>query len=178
MAELTVDTTYGNALFQAAVEAGKENLILDEACQVLGIFEQEPDLYAIINYPAISAKEKKDVLKNIFEGRISKELLNFLYILIDKGRTRHFSKMIRAYKDLINKEEGCAYGTIFSVQPLKEEQLKKFEEQMSNLLRYKVKLENKQDSKLLGGVKILVDGKIVDASVRKRLDDLGHKLLT
>ena len=39
MAELTIATTYGSALFQAASEAGKEDLILEESEQVLEIFK-------------------------------------------------------------------------------------------------------------------------------------------
>ena len=42
MAELTVDLTYGSALYQAAVETNKKDLILDEAFQVQDIFEREP----------------------------------------------------------------------------------------------------------------------------------------
>ena len=80
MAELTVDLTYGSALFQAAEETGKKDLIMDEACQVLGIFEQEPAFYAFINYPAISAREKKDVLKNVFEGNICQEPVSYTHL--------------------------------------------------------------------------------------------------
>lgn len=177
MAELTIDTTYGSALLQAAQETDKKNLILDEAQQVLDIFEQEPDLYAVINYPAISAEEKKELLRNLFENRICEELLNFLYVLIDKGRTRHFSRIIKVYKDMISREEGYAYGTIFSVKPLKEEQLEKFETETSRLLRYKVKLENELDPRLIGGVKILVDGRMIDASVKKRFEELENELI-
>lgn len=177
MAELTIDLTYGEALFQAADETGKRDLILDEACQLLGIFEQQPDFYAFINFPAISAQEKKTVLRNVFEGKICQELLNFLYILVDKGRTRHFPRIVKAYKELVNREEGCSYGTIYSVESLKPDQIVSFEEQTSQLLQNKVKLENQLDPKLIGGVKILVDGRIIDASIRKRFEDLGNKLL-
>ena len=152
-------------------------MILDEACQVLGIFEQEPAFYAFINYPAISAKEKKDVLKNVFNGRICQELLNLLYVLVDKGRTRHFPKIIKAYKELLNNEEGCAYGSIYSVEPLKPEQIAKFEEETAKLLRKNIRLENQLDPKLIGGIKILIDGRIIDASIRKRFEDLESKLI-
>ena len=83
MAELTVDLTYGSALYQAAVETNKKDLILDEAFQVQDVFEREPEFFEFLNYPAISAIEKKDVLKNVFEGRICQELLNLLYVLTD-----------------------------------------------------------------------------------------------
>ena len=70
MAELTVDLVYGTALLEAARDTGTEKEILEEGFQVLDIIEREQELGAFINYPAISAEEKKVVLKNIFEGEI------------------------------------------------------------------------------------------------------------
>ena len=177
MAELTVDLTYGSALYQAAVETSKKDLILDEAFQVQGVFENNPDFFEFLNFPGISAIEKKDVLKNVFEGKICQELLNLLYVLTDKGRTARYSKIIKAYKDMVDREEGITYGTVYSVEPLKEAQISKLEEQLSALLQEKTKLKNELDPKLIGGFKILVDGRILDASIRKRLQDLGSKLV-
>lgn len=177
MAELTVDLTYGSALYQAAVELNKKDLILDEAYQVLGVFENEPEFYKFLNYPVISAKEKKEVLTGVFEGRICQELLNLLYVLVDKGRTAHYEKIIRAYKDMVDREEGVTYGTVYSVEPLTEAQIAKLEEQVTALLKQKTKLENKLDASLIGGVKVLADGRIMDASIRKRLQDLSDKLI-
>lgn len=177
MAELTIETTYGSALLQAARDRGKTEIIREEASQVLEIFNGNSDLSAVINYPGISAEEKKEILKNIFEGRICAELLNLLYILVDKGRAHYFPQIVKAYKEMINREEGYAYGTIFSVKPLKKEQLEKFEEETAKLLRCKVRLENELDPKILGGVKILVEGKMIDASIRKRFRDLENNLI-
>lgn len=177
MAELTVDLTYGSALYQAAVETNKKDLILDEAFQVQDVFENNPDFFEFLNFPGISAIEKKDVLKNVFEGKICQELLNLLYVLTDKGRTARYSKIIKAYKDMVDREEGITYGTVYSVEPLKEAQISKLEDQLSALLQEKTKLKNELDPKLIGGFKILVDGRILDASIRKRLQDLGSKLV-
>ena len=177
MAELTVDLTYGSALYQAAVETNKKDLILDEAFQVQDVFENNPDFFEFLNFPGISAIEKKDVLKNVFEGKICQELLNLLYVLTDKGRTARYSKIIKAYKDMVDREEGITYGTVYSVEPLKEAQISKLEEQLTALLQEKTKLKNELDPKLIGGFKILVDGRILDASIRKRLQDLGSQLV-
>ena len=176
MAELGVDLTYGSALFQAAKEVNKISLISEEAEAVLDILEKEPDLLAFLNTPAIPAYEKKDVVSKIFEGRITSELLNLLYILIDKGRTRHLVKIFNAYKDLVNKKEGFSYGTILSVKPLGEERLRRFEEETGKLLKLNVKLENSLAPDLVGGVKIFVDGKVIDASIKGRLQDLKGNL--
>ena len=60
MAELTVDLVYGTALLEAARDTGTEKEILEEGFQVLDIIEREQELGAFINYPAISAEEKKE----------------------------------------------------------------------------------------------------------------------
>ena len=176
MAELTVDLTYGNALFSAAKELNKVDLILEESVEFLSILEREPDLRVFLDSPAISAREKKAALVNIFEGKICDELLNFLRVLIDKRRTKHFAKIVNVYTRLTRKEEGVSYGEIFSVAPLDESRLHKFEEETGRLLRQKVKLESKLDAALIGGVKIRVDGKILDASVQGRLKDLRSNI--
>ncbi|QAT43886.1 ATP synthase F1 subunit delta [Aminipila luticellarii] len=177
MAELTVGMTYGNALFQVASEVHKTEVILDEAIQLLELLKQEQDLSAFIDTPVISIADKKDVLKSILEGRISEELLNFLYVMIDKGRTKHFERAIKVYKELLDKEEGLAYGKIFSVKPLSADKLQKFEKETGKLLQEKVKLENEIDTNLIGGIKILIDGKVIDASLRKRLEDLSNTII-
>jgi len=176
MAELTIDLTYGNALFMAAKEVNKVALILEEATELLSIFEQEPDLQLFLNTPAIAAREKKEVLLKIFDGKLCDELLNFLCILIDKARTKHFPKIISTYENLIHKEEGFSYGDIYSVKPLGASQLQKFEEEVGKLLKQKVKLDNKLDTGLIGGIKVYVDGKIIDASVKGRLKDLRDSI--
>jgi ATP synthase F1 delta subunit len=176
MAELTVDLTYGTALMEAARELGKETQILEEAQAVAQLLEDEPDLHQFINYPGVSADEKKDVLKNIFEGRICDELLNFIYILVDKRRTMNFGRIIKVYKSLIEKEEGVCYGTVYSVVKLSDDRLAELEEQTSKLLQMNVKLENELDPSLLAGFKVLVEGKIIDASYRKKFDELASQM--
>ena len=176
MAELTVDLTYGTALMEAARDIGKEQQILEEAQAVSELLKNEPDLHKFINYPAVSAEEKKDVLKNIFEGRICEELLNFIYILVDKRRTMNFERIIKVYKSLIEHEEGYSYGTVYTVTKLSDDRLAELEQQTSKLLQMNVKLENEIDPKLLAGFKILVEGKIIDASYRKKFDELASQM--
>ena len=176
MAELTVDLVYGTALLEAARDTGTEKEILEEGFQVLDIIEREQELGAFINYPAISAEEKKVVLKNIFEGEICRELMNFLCILVDKRRAGRFESIMKVYRELLEREEGVSYGTAYSVVKLSDERLRQLEEQTSRLMRRNVKLTNEIDAKLMAGVKVLVEGKIIDASYRKKFDEMAVQL--
>jgi len=176
MAELIVDLVYGSALYQAARDTGKADLISEEAEGIIRILENEPDFLTFLSSPAITADMKKSFVTNTLKGKICDELLNFMYILIDKGRARHFTKIISAYKRLINKDEGLAFGKILSVGLLSEERLASFERETGKLLSLNVKLENVSAPDLIGGVKIFIDGKVIDASVKNRLKDLKISL--
>lgn len=173
MAELTVDLTYGSALYEAASELGMKEELLDEGMQIADLLNKESDFDVFLKDPAISPEDKKAVLKNVFTGKISNEMLNFLYVIVDKRRVGRFKYMIKEYKKLSDRDDGVAYGTIVSVEPLKEAHLKRFEEETSKLLKLNVRLENETDRSLIGGVRILVNGRIIDTSLRKRLDDMA-----
>lgn len=173
MAELAVDLTYGTALIEAARETQQEQRILEEGMQLSQILQEEPDLKKFLTYPGIAAEEKKEVLRSIFEDRICRELLNFLFVLIDKRRASRFESILRVYKKLVEQEEGILYGTVLSVVGLDDMRLSEIEGQVSRLLQTKVHLTNEMDPGLLAGVKVFIDGRIIDASYRKKLDELS-----
>lgn len=177
MAELTVYKTYGTALFEAAGELGIRSQVSEEAAGILDVFHAEPDLVSLINFPTISAEEKKTVLERVFSGRICEALLNFLYVLVDKRRIGSFEGIIKVYNRLVDHEEGISYGTVYSVEPLSEAHLQDVESDISKLLQANVKLINEIDPKLIGGVKVMVEGKLIDASIRKKFDDLESQII-
>ena len=72
MAELTVDLTYGTALFEAARDVGKKDEIMKDADQVIGIMRDNPDLKVFISYPAISAAEKRSGGKNFRQHHLQR----------------------------------------------------------------------------------------------------------
>ena len=173
MAELNVDIIYGHALYLAATELNKVHPILKEGKELLEVLDKEQDFSAFINTPVIPANEKKEVIKRVFENRLSPEMINFLFVLVDKGRTRNLCGIIKAYDKEMNDKDGFAKGKVFSVVPLKEDQLLSLEKETGKLLSRNVKLTNVLDEKLIGGIKILIEGKIIDASIRSRLESLS-----
>ncbi|HKM28275.1 MAG TPA: ATP synthase F1 subunit delta [Anaerovoracaceae bacterium] len=176
MAELTVAMTYGNALFMAAQEVGKIDEIKEEIEAVNEVFQEEEDYFKLLNSPAVSTRNKKELVRSIFEGKVCQEVISFIYILIDKDRLLQFERIVRMYKQEANRAEGFGSGEIYSAVPLTDRQISKFEEQAGKVLNEKVKLVNKIDPGLIGGVKVLVDGKVMDASIKGRLNTLTHQI--
>lgn len=172
MAELTVAATYAKALLDVAMEMDKVDLVAEELDALKDIFEKEPEFKKLIESPTVSVGDKKNVIETVFEGKLSQELVNFLYVLVDKGRANQIERIIKQYKEEVAAINHLTNGTIYSVEPLKKEKVEEFEKQVSKLLDKNVKLDNQIDTKLIAGVKILVEGKIIDASAKHELGRL------
>ena len=65
---------------------------------------------------------------------------------------------------------------MYSVIPLDKKRIEELEPAVSKLIQMNVRLTNEIDPKLIGGIKILVEGRIIDASIRKKFDDLESQI--
>jgi len=176
MAELSVEMTYGQALFDAAVDTNQLEKIQQETNFVLELLKGNDDFFKFVTMPSIDGEEKKEVLQEVFAGKLSKETLNFLFILIDKGRIGHFEKIVRHYRSLHRAHSEVCAGVVYSVEPLDSAQHKKLEADLSTLLRKQVVLTNERDLSLLGGIKVQIEGKVLDASLKKKLEELKRDI--
>lgn len=177
MDELTIDSVYGQALFSAATDREKEDQIGEEYKAVTQVFSENPDLRKLFTFPTISAADKKKEVKNIFGGQISPELVNFICILIDKRHVFAWEGIGRYYDRLLDEKDGLTRGILYSVIPITGERLAEFEEKTSAAIGKKVKLENRIDESLIGGISIYIDGKLIDVSIKKRLEQLKQRIV-
>ena len=90
-----VGSIYGNALFELAVEEKKVDALLSEVQTLQQILLENADLLSLLNHPEVSKIEKLDLLKNIFSGRASDEVLGFLSIIVEKDRQKDIPKTRR-----------------------------------------------------------------------------------
>ncbi|MCL2112120.1 MAG: ATP synthase F1 subunit delta [Clostridiales bacterium] len=176
METLTIGQTYGRALFEAAADLGKTAEIGAELKAVNLVFEAEPMLKKLLLLPTISATEKKDAAEKVFEGRVSRELLNFMRILIDKSRMGSWERIGRQYEKLASERDGVTHGILYTVAPVDAGRLKSLEEKTSATLGKAVGLENRTDKTIIGGAKIYVDGKLIDVSVKTRLESMKQRI--
>ena len=175
MAEL-VAKRYAEALFEVAEEMGKLDGFKEEINGVSKVFEDEERLMTIFQHPKLSKKEKKDIVNSIFKGRVSQEILNFLYIIIDKGRERFISDISKSYTSLSNEKQGIVEAKAITAVPLGEEEKKNLEERLSKKLDKKIILTNMIDESILGGVLVRIEDKVIDSSIKGRLEEIEKNL--
>jgi len=176
MAELAVASTYAKALFDAAADAKKEELIGDELKELENLLSAEPDFFEFLKTPLMDKKTKKEAIADLFKDKLSSETINFLFILIDKRRAGELFKIADQYWKMFDRKMNVSDGEIYTAMPLKREQIEVFAEKVSQLINKNVKLVNITDKSIIGGVKIIIEGKVIDATVKKRLKEMYYTL--
>ena len=106
MAKL-VSKTYGEALFELAVEEEKVDVFMEEITEIRKILAENTDFSRLMNHPKILKEEKLEVLENVFRGRIADELTGFLTLIVTKDRYHeidaildYFLAEIKSYKGI------------------------------------------------------------------------------
>ncbi len=176
MAELTRELALGKALLRVAQASGKADQILVDAEKLVETFDKEGVFYRFFCSPSVSNEEKKSVIRQVFAKQIEPELLDFLMTLIDKKGESLLKEAVRHYRVLLDESQGVATGILYSVTPLSEERVKAFEEKLEKHIGKKVRLLNRIDTSLVGGIRIFIEGQLIDASIRKRLTDLAERI--
>lgn len=67
-----VETTYGDALLELALEEGSLNMLYEEAQALVTVLQENEELLRILKHPQIDKDEKRKIVDNIFKGRVSR----------------------------------------------------------------------------------------------------------
>ena len=165
-----VGSVYGEALYSLALEEALSAQILEEISVLSQSFRAEPDFIRLLCTPNLSVQERCKILDDSFRSKLHPYVLNFLKILTEKGYMRHFFDCCKAYEESYNRDNGILPVTAITAVSLNTAQVEKLTEKLCQITGKQVKLINRVDPEVLGGVRLDYDGKRLDDTVSHRLD--------
>lgn len=177
MAKL-ISKTYGDALFELAVEENKVDDMLEEIGQLQKILKENDDFGRLMTHPKINKDEKIKVVTDVFKDRISDELLGFLTIIISKDRYQEIDGILEYFLTEVKKYKGIGVATVTTAVPLRADQCKKVEQKLLDTTDYKsMEIHYEQNAALIGGMVIRIGDRVVDSSISTKLNELQKELL-
>ncbi len=168
--------TYGEALYELARDESKSAEILEELHMAASILEENPEYARLLSTPSIPVAERCGALDESFGGRVDGYLLNFMKILVEKGIIRQLSGCERAYRKRYNEDNGILEVTVVTAVPLKEALAEKLRKKLEERTGKRVDLRARVDSDIIGGVRLDMNGKCYDGSVRAELADIERSI--
>ncbi len=162
---------YAEALFDVAKERGKLDAIRDELVQFADAVDSNRELQVFFFSPYFSSAEKVEGLKRAVSGA-DPELVNFLGLLIEKGRTNEVFRIRREFEELWKRENRQLEVTVTSAVELDPAVVARVGEEIERQTGQKVDLASDVDEGILGGIVLQVGNMVLDASIRSRLEKL------
>ncbi len=167
---------YGIALYQIAKEKHKEQLIFDELSLVINSIHENADFQKLVLGSIITAVDKKQILQKVYGGRISDELLDFLFVCIDKNRMELLPEIKVVYDDFWYEDEGIVPVYVSSAIELDETYCQKLQAAFEKRLGQPAAIIVKVDESLIGGISARVGGTVYDGSISGQLAKLSYEL--
>ncbi len=163
---------YAEALFAVALEENAVNEYLQALECVKQLVQDNPDYIEFLASPAIALSERTGAVEEAFGGRMPEYTVSFLKLLCENGRIRTLFDCVDEFSKLAMAFSNRAAAQIYSAVPLSEEQKKSVCARLERLTQKSVDPVYIIDESLIGGLKIEVDGKTFDGSIRRRLGEI------
>jgi F-type H+-transporting ATPase subunit delta len=172
---VSVAGTYAEALYEAAAEARAVTAVADDLRAFQAALAETPELLHVMHDPEIGGREKKAILASLTEGG-HRVLVNFLQVLIDRRRFEELPQIAEAFFELVSKAEGRVEVEAITAVPLSDELRAQLVDHIQSQTGREVSLSERVDPEIVGGLKLVVGGVLVDGSVRFLLSDLRRQL--
>jgi F-type H+-transporting ATPase subunit delta len=162
-----------DALYPDQGEAGLEQLQ-----QFAALLHEEPDARRLLENPTVAGDQRRKLLKEIAYGLgFEKRILNFVALIVDKGRLRLLDEIIEAYRRLLDDRMGIVRAIVTTAHPLDSAQRNELATKLTQRTGKKIRMEVAIDPSLIGGVVAQVGSTIYDGSVRTQLQAFKNRLV-
>lgn len=176
MAKL-IEKVYGEALFELAREKGETAALLQEVCAVREVLAQNPELAGLMQHPGIPEEEKEKILQEIWGERISREVTGLMLLLLKKEHYRQLPLVLDYFIDRVKEEEKIGTAYVSTAVPLSKEQQARVEKRLLETTAYRsLEMHFEVDEALIGGVIIRIGDRVLDNSIKTRLENLSRQL--
>ncbi|MGN1182010.1 MAG: F0F1 ATP synthase subunit delta [Faecalibacillus sp.] len=168
---------YAESLFDLAIEENKVNQYLQDIKLVNEVLESDRKIVQFFSHVLIDNNVKYQLIDKAFQDNVDKYVLNFLKLLVQSRRIRYIDDIVKCYIDLSNQYLGIEQGTIYTPFELSNQQIKDIEKAISKKENKKVTLDVKIDPSLVGGVKVQINHRVYDGTIKNKVEMLKKELL-
>ena len=176
MAKL-VSKVYGDALFEAAREAGRMDDMYEEVLELQKLLQANEELQKMMENPKVIREDKENVIETVFRGRISDEIVELMKLMIAKGRYSNIESVFDYFIGLVKEEKKIGIAYVTTAVELTDGQKDEIVRRLLETTRYEsFEMNYEVDASLIGGMVIRIGDRVVDSSIKTKLYELSKSL--
>ena len=162
---------YAEALYTLAVEENCVEAIDNDYRRVVEEIVDVPDFLRFLMHPLVVHSDKTALLREAFPD-IAEYLHNMFSLLVRNGREGYIDMLYDEFERLRASEEGIVQVRVTTAQELTAKDRKRLSDHLAKKLGGRVRLDEQVDKNLIGGLRINIGGRVLDGSLRARLNEL------
>lgn len=174
---MSVATTYAEALYGAAAEAGALAEVASGMGEFAAAFAESDDLRRALESPDLDPDAKRRVVVALTEGA-HPFVPNTLRMLVDRGRIADLPEIADAFQARVARSESRIQVEAVTAIPLPADLRDRIVASITEQTGQSVELSEAVDPDIVGGLVLRVGETVVDGSVRSRIDQLRRELTT
>jgi len=164
---------YAGALFESAVSEKSLEKVIKNIAEIKDMMKESEDFCKFVKSPIISRGEREAVISEISKKlKLDDVTKGFLSLLAINSRMFALSDIIGVFETKVKEHRGEMEVEILSAQKLNKEQSDKIATSLKKNLKKEIIINNKVDPSLIGGLVVKVGSRMVDSSVKSKLQRL------
>lgn len=164
---------YATALFDLALEQKSLDAVKSDLDRFAALIEGSDDLKRLVKSPVFSADEQAKALDALLaKVKIGGITAKFLRLVVVKRRLFAVRDMIKAYGALVARHKGETRAEVTVAERLSDTHLQALKDALKSTTQKDVLLDVHVDPSILGGLKVKVGSRMVDASLRTKLNSI------
>jgi len=169
------DRVYAEALLAAAKEAKRVKRIREELEAFVAAVGESDELGDFLRNPQVEPDTKRAALEDLLKGS-DERLLNFVRLLVEKGRIGEVEEIRTEFERLLAAEERVLELELVTAVELTDREAAKVVSQIEKASGRRVEATRRVEPGLIGGIVVQAGSQRLDASVRGRLHQLREEL--
>ena len=167
---------YAQAVFQIALEQDRLDQWSDDLDTLCRAVEEEVFL-AFLDSPQVTTDRKAEAVQQVLGDAVDPLARNLLSLMASRGIAHLLPQVRDQYRRLVDEHRGVARVHLVTAVPLTEEERRKAVDTLRALAGGEIRLSTEVDPSILGGLVVQVGDRVIDGSVRTRLQEMRKELL-
>ena len=169
---------YAQALLELGVEGGMLDRLVEELGTVAAAWDTSPELRNALENPLVDHAMKKAVMTELSEQIGATSVTRHaLMLLVDRRRTKTLPYVAQFLRELADARKGVVRAEVTTAVALGDAYYARLQTQLEKMTGKKVVVERKTDETLIAGVVTRIGDRILDGSLRTRLQSLKDSLM-
>jgi F-type H+-transporting ATPase subunit delta len=168
---------YATALLELALEAGTVDSVLTDLKRFDALLDESADLMRLVRSPVFTADVQSKAIASILDKAEIKGLAaQFLMVVTSNRRLFAVRDIIKAYAALVARHRGEVTAYVTVAEPLSDAHRDEVRNTLNAVTGKDVQVDVKVDPSIIGGLVVKLGSRMVDSSLRTKLNALRHAM--